>query len=478
MKFKALFRGTTSAILAVLISTASQGQAQGATLDDLRAAAAAGNSQAQRDLGSALVFGSDGAEQDVAAGLAFMAAAADAGDIEAKAALGKLLLEGYFVPAEPDRGAALLQDAIAAGHVGARTTLGLALLWGVNRGVDPNSARPLLEEAASGGDVLAARVLGQYLLGGWGYDQDVDGGIALLEQAAAAGDAKALVSLGGYHLGRSDAAADRDMALDYFERAAALGNGEGLAQYGSSLMWGQSDPAQAETYLRRAGELGHAAAWTTLASGAMYGYLGSGSRSKYDAYAQLAREAGEAQVDLLDAQRQMWGISMRADGPATLAGLEAAAEAGNGAAASYLIRLVRDGNGLNIRRDRAAARDYLDRFTPLLDAAEIARLDFSIGVASTRIVADFPDLAMTYNSHPEWRSAAFGEDIFKANANFAIYLLQAMMRESGTYNGPLSGMATTSTLRAANSECGSIPMPERCDDSVMRADVIGALITR
>ncbi len=452
--------------------------AQQQSYEDLRTAAAAGDLDAQRALGEALVSGKDGAPQNTEDGLAMLEATSNAGDIDAKASLGKLLLEGYLVPADPDRGAQLLADAIEVGNVEAQTTLGLALLWGVNREVNPVRAKALLEDAAEGGDLLAVRVLGQNLLGGWVFEQDVERGMAMLEKAGDAGDPEALVSLGNSYLKRSRASADRRLALDYFERAADLGDGKGLADYGSALMWSQAGPADAEAYLRRAGEMGVGPAWTTLATGAMYGYLGHNSRSKYSDFAERGTAAGEKQIAVLDAQRQIWGISMRASGPKTLAGLEAAADAGNDVATQYLISLVRDGNGLNIRKDPDAARAYLERFSKSLSPLEVRQLGFTIDVSSTKVVPNFAALAETYNSQPDLKSVAFGEDIYAVNPNFSFFVLQQNMREKGLYDEDLNGMATPATLRGVYAECRALANPERCNDTVMRADIIGALLAR
>lgn len=452
--------------------------AQSQSYEDLRTAAATGDLNAQRTLGEALVSGKDGAPQNTEEGLAMLEATSNTGDIDAKASLGKLLLEGYLVPADPDRGTQLLADAIEAGNVEAQTTLGLALLWGVNREKDPVRANALLEEAAKGGDLLAVRVLGQNLLGGWVFEQDVERGMALLNIAGDAGDPEALVSLGNYYLNRSRASTDPRLALDYFERAADFGDVKGLADYGSALMWSQAGPADAEAYLRRAGEMGVGSAWTTLATGAMYGYLGRNSRSKYDDFAERGTAAGEKQIAVLDAQRQMWGISMRASGPKTLAGLDAAADAGNDVAAHYLISLVRDGNSLNIRKNPDAARAYLERFSKLLTPPEVRQLSFTIDASSTKVVSNFAALAQTYNSQPDLKSVAFGEEIYAANPNFSFFVLQQNMRDSGLYDGDLNGMATPATLRGVYTECRALANPERCNDTVMRADIIGALLAR
>ncbi|TCP40594.1 tetratricopeptide repeat protein [Rhodovulum marinum] len=444
----------------------------------LIAAAQAGDPEAQRMVGEARVYGLGGA-QDVPAGIALLEQAAQAGDLRAKASLGKILLDGFYLPAEPDRALPLLDEAAQAGDTRARTALGAALLWGDVTAPDPDRARALLQQAAQAGDVEALRILGEQLVQGWVMAPDTRTGLAMLEQAAATGDTGAQVALGAVLLDGPGVDHNIPRAVELFESAARAGDGAGLETYGAWLMWGQRDPARAETLLRRAGEMGRASAWTTLAEGAMYGYLPPNSRAKFAGFADRARAAGQDRIAVLDAERRMWGIGMRASGPKSRALLEQAAEAGNPDALRFLVRLLRDGNGMNVARDRAAARALLDRFADLLSPAERARLALTIDISATRQTARYPALADRLERDHQRLGLALARDLYAANPNFAIYLLQRDMARRGIYAGPLDALATSDTLRALHSDCmARLPDRWQCGENVMDVSVIGPLLAR
>ncbi|TCM86108.1 tetratricopeptide repeat protein [Rhodovulum steppense] len=405
-------------------------------------AAVPGDAAGARVIGEALVTGTDGLRQDVAEGLRLLEEAAAGGDVAARASLGKMLLDGIVVPADPAR------------------------------------ARALLTTAAEAGDVDAMRVLGDNLVGGWTLERDAMAGRAWLDRAIAAGDVDARIALGGFLLYGIGLDTDPEAALVQFEAAAEAGNGAGLESYGEWLMWTRRGPSRAEAYLRRAAEMGQAGAWTKLAEGAMYGYLGADSRSKFPAFAERARAVGQDRVAVLEAERQMWGISMRANGPAALAMLDEAVERGNAEALKALVALKRDGNGMNVRRDQAGAREALDRYGELLTPTEAAQLGLSLRVAEARTPQDFAPLAEALGMVGPLRSTWFAGQLNAANPNFAIYLLQKRMRDEGLYAGPLDGVATRETLRAMFQACHMLPDTSGCADSVMNPRVIAALLTR
>ena len=460
------------------ISAASTGGAQEPDLEGLGAEAEQGDAGAQRILGEALVFGIGGAEQDVEAGRRLLEAAAAAGDNRAKASLGKILLDGYYLPAEPLKALPLLEEAASAGVAQARASLGGALLWGEVVEPEPARARVLLQQAAQQGDDDALRILGEQLVGGWVLDRDAETGLAMLEEAIRKGDRKAKVALGALLLHGTGVPADPRRALALFEFAAAAGNGAGLKHYGEWLMWSERDPAAAETYLQRAGELGEGSAWTGLAEGAMYGYLPPHSRAKFDGYAERARAAGEERIATLEAARRMWGISMRASGPETIELLEQAAEDGNASALKYLVALVRDGNNLNVRKRPDQARDYLERFGDLLTPKEAEQLAMTVDAAVAKDPSAYAVIAENLGRHPELKSVWFGKELYRANPNVAVFVLQADMKRRGVYSGPLNGLATRTTLRALFRDCMTLQDTARCGDSVMHPDVVGALLAR
>ncbi|OOY27223.1 hypothetical protein BMI90_14095 [Thioclava sp. L04-15] len=395
-----------------------------------------------RSRAEALIYGLDGQTKDVAAGLALLETAAAQGDLPSQTSLGNLLLWGGPLPADPARGEALLSEAAAAG------------------------------------DSEAKLILGRQLIGGWAIPRDLDRGKGLLEELVAKGDPKAEVALAEFYLYGTGLPKDWEKAKALAEAAADKGDGQGIWKYGEMLMWSERDPKGAEAILNRAGELGAGQAYATLAEGAMYGYLGGGSvsRAKFEGYAEKARAAGNQRIEVLDAIRQMWGISMRADGPKTVEELTQASNAGNREAARYLLGLLRDGNGLNIQKDRAAAEALLKDHPELFTDSERAAMQLSIDVAKRRDPKGIAASAAVVQSRRADLSQAAAEDLFKAAPNVVIYVLQEDLKAKGLYSGKLDGLAGPLTLRGMNKLCKTVPGGLNCTDGILSRKTVGALL--
>lgn len=411
---------------------------------------------------------------------AMLESAAMSGDHNAQYHLGVHLLNGWVIAQDKSKGLQLLESSAAAKNSAALATLGQEYLWGINVPADPTRAADYLETASALGDVSAKRTLGEQLVSGDVLQRDVGRGVALLQAAISAGDVKAEIALGKLYLHGIGVVRDQGMALKLFEAAAQAGNGHGLAVYGDALMWSERDPAQAEAILNRAGEMEASEAWVSLAHGAMYGYLGGGrvSRQKFEGYAEKAQAAGEEKIAVLEAERKMWGINMRASGPEAIAGLKSAAEAGNATAAGFLIELLRDGNNLNVRRRPDQARSALTEFGSLFSEKKRDQYAMSIDAALARRLQDYAPMADAFDARPDLLSTWFGTQIAKANLNVAFYILQEKLEADGHYGGPINGYATRSTLRAAARICRELDLNAYCADNILRPDVVGALLAQ
>lgn len=470
--------GATAVFCCSLALQATWATAQSEKIADLTEAAKAGDLEAQFQLGQVHYYGLNGATRNREQGLALMEGAAEAGYLPAQAAVGAMLFYSAGQPAAQDKGLEFLEIAAAAGHHKAQTTLAVALLWGLNVPEDLDRSRSLLTEASDLGNTTALRVLGAELIKGSKFEKDRDLGLTMLQQAVAAEDTSAKVTLGSFYLNGHFLPEDRARAVTLFEEAAAVGNGEGLERLGAKMMWSQENIGKAEAYLNRAAELGQNTAWSTLASGAMWGYLGERSRGKFDAYARRARASGQSNVAVLEAKRRLWGISMRASGPEAIEILEIAAETGNREALKYLVALTRNGNGLNVRKDPERARAYLERFSSVLSPQQVDQLSLSIDASKVATVPQFRVLKARYDSRPDLKSFNFGKELFAANPNFAVYLLQAEMKAAGRYGGALNGLATPRTLSAIQAECQRLPDTSFCGDTVLDPNRVASLLAQ
>ena len=432
-----LFKGLAASALFVLYSTVAL--AQPLDIDALKSAAEGGDAAANLTLGEAYLYGTGGAEAD------------------------------------PARAAAYLDTATAGGDPAALQFLGEALIWGTHLPRDLERGAALLGEAAAAGDARARRVLGEQLVGGWILDQNMAQGKKLLEAGSEAGDPLAKIALGKFYLhGPLPQNWRKSEAL--FESAAAAGEAAGLADLGAMIMWRERGWQKAEKMLRRAGDMGESTAWVSLAEGAMYGYLGPKSRRKFDEFAALARAQGEDRIDVLDAQRSIWGISMRASGPKTLETLENAAQAGNREALLFLVALTRNGNQYNIRKDPARAQGYLTEHAALLTPDEREQLAITITAAKANRPAQFKAVVEDVRNMAAPMSPWFANELYAANPNVAFYMLQEREREAGLYRGPLDGFAGPKTVNATYRLCKTLRGASGCADAVFDADMVTRLL--
>lgn len=421
-----------------------------------------------------------GQKSNPSEGRAVLENAAEQSDATAQRVLGMHLIYGWVLEKDTALGLSLLSTSAQSGDATSQLVLGEILLWGRAGKADVTRARDLLEAAIQQNEKDAMRVLGEQLVVGEFYERDTETGVALLERAIAMHDTKAEIVLGTHFLEGQHVRRDRARALELFEAAAATGDGSGLALYGEDLMWREAGAITAEEMLSRAAALGETKAFVTLAEGAMYGYLGGGSfsRAKYAGYAEKARDADEPRIEVLEAERSMWGIGMRASGPETIARLTRGADKGNAHSAKALIALLRDGNNLNIRRLKADAAAALEAYGDLLSDSERAEYAFTLKAATARTPTAYAQVASAFEAWPQFKSRQFGSEIYKANPNVAFYILQMRLKEKGLYAGPLSGYATRPTLGAVYKACLALGDPEPCNDNVMRSDVIGRLLAQ
>lgn len=450
-------------------------------LDFLRRATAAGSAGARRILGEQLITGWILAKNPEE-GQKLLEAAIAADDVRAKAVLGKLYVDGYYLPRDNKKGMALLESAAAVKNTDAITNLGLVYLTGNDVTIaDPAKALDYLQRGADAGNKEAQRRLGEALITGSGVARKPLEGRKLLETAGKNGDPKSLVVLGRLLMEGQYLKADLLHARSLFEKAAQLGNVEGVELLGGKLMWNgrsKADAKLAEKYLTMAGKAGRGPAWTTLAQGAVYRKLGKGSAAKYPIFLKNARALGETKIEIVEAERWMWGLAgTKANASKTISTLETAAAAGNQDAIKYLIGLRRGGNGWNIKRNLKIAQAYLDKYGSKLTQDDRNKQTILFQAARAHSPSAFAQLLENIDDHPDFKSAEFHKQLFRANQNFSVYVLQAALKERKIYTGSLNGLATARTISAIRRVCDALRGQAKCNGKILSAGVIAQVIT-
>lgn len=151
--------------------------------------------------------------------------AAAAGNAQAQAAVGEVLLAGFCgaTPAVFAEGLGWLERAAEQGHAAAAARLALAHERGEGVRPDVDRAVALYRRAAAGGHVPAKQRLGLLLVSA-GEDAARAEGLYWLGVAASGGDGAAAAALGLIHAeGLHGVARDVCLALDWFEASALIG---------------------------------------------------------------------------------------------------------------------------------------------------------------------------------------------------------------------------------------------------------------
>jgi len=152
-------------------------------------------------------------------------AGAEAGDPEAQARLGALLIEGGCGTGERARGEGLawLERASAQGHPDAAALLGDLYLSGSVAPPDAPRALRHYRRAAEGGHVLAQHRLGILLVAA-GDRELREEGLYWLGAASSAGDGMAAVAVGLLHArGLHGVPRDACLASDWYEAGRLIG---------------------------------------------------------------------------------------------------------------------------------------------------------------------------------------------------------------------------------------------------------------
>ena len=307
-------------------------------------AAAQDHSRALGSLGYMLIAGAGG-PPDAAGAERALRRAGELGEATAWANLAELILQSR--PAEAKEAMALLERAVAAGAVNARYRLGRLLIEGEVVSADPLRGRKLLESAAEDGNPFADAYLAYVVLESHDEAQAARG-FAWARRAAAAELAAGLNELGRYYMAGFGAPRDPSRAATAFAAAAAQGEPSGwynLALLHSGPQYGLLNLAQARQDAIRAADMGHIPA--AALAGQMLFKAEGGPRDRAGALPYL-RRAAEAGID--NAQNLLAGLlfngeGVPADQTAAMDWWEKAAAQGHGAAVNNFATYLATGRG-------------------------------------------------------------------------------------------------------------------------------------
>ena len=262
-------------------------------LQAYRSAAAAGSARALGGIAELYEHGLGIGRNEAEATVLYRRAIAG-GDIESRARLGLLLVQGAAAslaattaasnaaPAAAARsvrpgasaaapvsvsplqeGLALIRETAASGNAFGEYALGLLQLDGLVVPRDDYRALRLIESAAQKDLPVAQSLLGRLYADGRSVEKHESMAIALLGDAARQGDVAAQGRLGQLHRDGHGAERDEVEAAYWFEKAAERGDAQSMLNLGLLLLEGRElrrDVARAVSLIRDAAQFGNAAA--------------------------------------------------------------------------------------------------------------------------------------------------------------------------------------------------------------------------
>ena len=219
--------------------------------------------------------------------------AADMGNLDARAELGRCYLNGYGVQKDVKKALAYSSEAAEAGIARAQFDLGIMCYYGL--GVPQNYFNSVAwyTKAAEQGDADAQNSLGFMFLNGNGVRQDYSQAVTWFFKAAEQGNAYAQCNLGNMYFSGQGVPQDYFQAVAWYLKAAKQGNAEAQYILGNMYFNGNGvlqDYSQAVAWYCKAAEQGHANAQNNLGYAYHYGY---GVPPDYDEAVKWYRKAAE-----------------------------------------------------------------------------------------------------------------------------------------------------------------------------------------
>jgi TPR repeat protein len=271
--------------------------------------------------------------------------AGEMGEATAWANLAELILRDR--PAETTQAIALLERAVQAGAINARYRLGRFLIEGEVVAADPARGRALLEQAAEAANPFAETYLA-YLIYEARDEARAARGFRMVRRAAGEELPAALNELGRYHMAGFGTPADPRRAAEAFAAAGAQGEASGwynLALLHSDPQYGMADLPKARQSAVLAADMGHVGG--AALAGRMLFRAEGGMRDRPGAfrYLQLAAESGVADAQNMLAALYFNGDGVPADQKTGMDWWEKAAVQGHGGAVNNFATYLAAGRG-------------------------------------------------------------------------------------------------------------------------------------
>ncbi|SDG16902.1 tetratricopeptide repeat protein [Pelagibacterium luteolum] len=385
-------------------------------------------------------------EQDIEFGMSMLTALANSGDDDAYIALGDLYARAEILPPDFDQAVAFYQQAAETSPTGYLRLAGLYLEPPVAMPPEPRRAVEYYETAAEMGSTTALRSLADLYLEGRVLAPNPQRAFDLLDEAVSFGDGTAATRLAILHANNEPFPADFDAVQRYLSLALAMGNSAAIIDVSTAIAEGPLVRTVRDD------------AYNWLRSAAESGLPGAASR--------LAR----LQLDGLFPAESLSGV---------IEMVRASANSGDKAAARFIIGLYRDGYGLLMSPDLAAAQDYVDQYAPLLGPEETTIEQIRLEASRGQSLEVFETILAQYKSLTPATSITFLDQLRQENDRAFVFVVQSELTEEGLFAGVPNGTMDGLTIQSFNAACAAANAMTECLPGPMTgatARVIGRYI--
>jgi len=448
-------------------------QGRGVALDPQRALAyyeiglVAGSSPSIAFIGDLLRTGAGPIAADPQKALVLYAEAAARGNLGAARRIADMNLRGEGVPSSPETAVQMLTDLAAKGDPQSYLSLADYYLRGEIIPINVETARSYLEKSVAAGNPTALLRLGDLYRGGApGLAPDVGKALEYYDRAVELGAPNAERSLANVYLDLAQPAANPGRGIQLLKTAAAKGDAAAAVRLGD--LYSVNDLVQADydtskSYFEMALGFGNANAAIDLAQALVAGPLGTAHREEALTLLKSAVESGLPGASAELARLQLAGTFPGHGLEGVLTMLLDATRKGDASAARYLLQLYREGYGLVLSPDRAAAENLLSSLDPVLGAEGVALERILLaapgGSSDTNLVA----ISDEFSKLTRANGLSVLQQLRNSNAHAYVYIVQTRLKDRGLYFGPLHGTLDSRTIGAMRAACEQVGATRVCD---------------
>lgn len=391
--------------------------------------------------------------------------AADKGDSWGLVGLGDLYRAGKLVPQDLSKALAYYEEAAGKGNNGVFTKLGdLYYRSSDVLKIDPSMAIEYYQKAAERGDSYAIVGLGDVYRDGKIVQVDLPKALSLYGQAAAAGNRSVFTRIGMlYYRDALVLKVDAAKAIEYFQKGMGAGDATAVSALADIYREGKlvsRDLNKALALYETSYADGNARAYASIVDLLMRGRPAQQKRGIAMIGTGISQNIPGLVPIWADSYINGRGVARNPRNGMKI--LKEAADMGDAPAAFRLIQLYVQGYGKLIPKNPSAAAKLIDSLKGKIPVDRLAAERLYVTGAAARSQKEMRAFVAELQTQTPFAQSSIVGRVSWINQNAYVYALQALMIQTGSYNGSVNGLLTSLTAGAMYRECIKLAAPSVC----------------